>query len=67
MHLTGDELDRYYLGTVKREAGLAPLEEHLISCPECADRARSGPGLYRYDEDCADANRREFARYEGVR
>ena len=38
-HLSDHDLERYHLGMVVHEAELVPLEEHLLSCPECAARA----------------------------
>ena len=38
-HISDHDLERYHLGMVVHEAELAPLEEHLLSCPECAARA----------------------------
>jgi hypothetical protein len=38
-HISDDDLERYYLGMIKDEGELAPLEEHLLICPECVDRA----------------------------
>lgn len=38
-HITDHDLERYYLGMVKDEAELALLEEHLLACAECAQRA----------------------------
>ena len=38
-HLSDHDLERYYLGTVTEEEELAPLEEHIIGCVWCAERA----------------------------
>lgn len=38
-HIADENLERYYLGMVKDEAELAPLEEHLLACPQCVERA----------------------------
>ena len=38
-HISDDNLERYYLGMVKSESELAPLEEHLLACSSCVDRA----------------------------
>ena len=38
-HLSDHDLERYHLGMVVDEAELAPLEEHLLACPDCAERA----------------------------
>ena len=38
-HISDHELERYHLGMVKHEAELAPLEEHLLACPKCVERA----------------------------
>jgi hypothetical protein len=38
-HISDDDLERYYLGMIEDEAELAPLEEHLLGCSECVDRA----------------------------
>ena len=38
-HLSDDDVERYHLGMIADEAELAPFEEHLLSCPACAERA----------------------------
>jgi hypothetical protein len=38
-HISDHDLERYHLGMIVGEAELAPLEEHLLSCPGCAERA----------------------------
>jgi hypothetical protein len=38
-HITDHDLERYYLGMVKHETELAALEEHILACPPCAERA----------------------------
>jgi hypothetical protein len=35
------DLERYHLGMVKDEAELAVLEEHLLWCGACVDRAEA--------------------------
>jgi hypothetical protein len=40
-HISDGDLERYYLGMVKDESELAPLEEHLLWCHECLDRAEA--------------------------
>jgi len=40
-HLTDTDLERYYLGMVTDGAELATLEEHLLVCPACVDRAEA--------------------------
>jgi hypothetical protein len=42
-HISDHDLERYHLGMVLDDAELAPLEEHVLACPECAEQA----------EDCA--------------
>jgi anti-sigma factor RsiW len=37
-HITDHDLERYYLGMIQ-EPELAALEEHLLACPSCAERA----------------------------
>jgi len=37
-HITDHDLERYHLGMILDEAELAPLEEHLLACPECVTR-----------------------------
>ena len=34
-----DDLERYCLGMILDESKLAPLEEHLLACANCAGRA----------------------------
>jgi hypothetical protein len=38
-HISDHDLERYHLGMVKDEAELAPLEESLLACPKCVERA----------------------------
>jgi hypothetical protein len=38
-HISNDDLERYLLGMVKDEAKLAQLEEHLLVCAACIERA----------------------------
>lgn len=38
-HLSDHDLERYHLGMIRTEAELAPFEEHLLACSECAERA----------------------------
>jgi hypothetical protein len=38
-HISDYDLERYYLGMVTDEQELAALEEHLLWCSACVDRA----------------------------
>ena len=38
-HISGHDLERYYLGMVCDEEELAHLEEHLLWCTSCVERA----------------------------
>jgi hypothetical protein len=38
-HVSEHDLERYYLGMVIDEAELARLEEHILGCGSCAQRA----------------------------
>jgi hypothetical protein len=38
-HLSDHNLERYYLGMIKDESELGPLEEHLLGCASCTERA----------------------------
>jgi hypothetical protein len=38
-HISEHELERYHLGMVQDERELAALEEHLLSCGGCVERA----------------------------
>jgi hypothetical protein len=38
-HICDHDLERYHLGMVGDEAKLAALEEHLLRCGDCVDRA----------------------------
>ena len=40
-HIDDHELECYHLGMVKDEAELAALEEHLLWCGACVDRAEA--------------------------
>jgi hypothetical protein len=39
MHLSDSELECYHLGMLIDDPILDVLEEHLLVCPECVDRA----------------------------
>jgi hypothetical protein len=39
-HVTDDSLERYAMQMVP-ESELGPLEEHLLTCPNCLDRLQS--------------------------
>jgi hypothetical protein len=43
-HISADDLQRYAMGTVKDAGELAALEEHLLACGECIDRAENTDG-----------------------
>ena len=38
-HISDDDLERYVMGAVKEEGELAALEEHLLVCGQCIERA----------------------------
>jgi hypothetical protein len=38
-HVSNTDLERYYLGMIPDGPELAALEEHLLICGECVDRA----------------------------
>jgi hypothetical protein len=40
-HIDDHDLERYHLGMVKDQAELAALEEHLLWCGACVDRAEA--------------------------
>ena len=40
-HISDHDLERYHLGMVKDEAELAAIEEHLLWCGVCVDRAEA--------------------------
>ena len=39
-HRTDHDLERYHLGMIVDETELGPLEEHLLACSDCAERAK---------------------------
>ena len=39
-HLSDELLEQYHLGTIP-ENDLAAVEEHILWCPHCADRAEA--------------------------
>ena len=41
IHISEHDLERYHLGMVKDESELAALEEHLLGCGACVDRAEA--------------------------
>ena len=40
-HISDHDLERYHLGQIVEETELAAVEEHLLACPGCADRAQA--------------------------
>ena len=46
-HISDHDLERYHLGSVTTEGELAPLEEHILACTFCAERA---DGIQAYVE-----------------
>jgi len=62
-HISDDDLERYAMGAVEDEGELAALEEHLLMCDECIDRAERTD---RYVEAMRAALRRLRARREGA-
>jgi len=38
-HITDHDFERYYLGMIKDQQELAILEEHLLGCNQCVERA----------------------------
>jgi anti-sigma factor RsiW len=40
-HVTDHDLERYHLGMIVEETELAALEEHLLACSACAERAQA--------------------------
>jgi hypothetical protein len=39
-HISDYNLERHHLGMVVDQAELIPLEEHLLLCPVCVERAK---------------------------
>ena len=58
-HISDDDLERYAMGAVKDEGELAALEEHLLVCGQCIERAEKTEG---YIETMRAALRRIQAR-----
>ena len=40
-HISDHDLERYHLGQIVEDTELAALEEHLLACPACAERAEA--------------------------
>lgn len=40
-HLSDDDLERYLLRGLRDEAAVAAIEEHLLACPACVERAEA--------------------------
>lgn len=38
-HSSDDDLERYCLSRMRDEGEFEPIEEHLLTCPECVERA----------------------------
>ena len=38
-HISDEDLERYHLGKVTDQAELAAVEEHLLACSLCVERA----------------------------
>jgi hypothetical protein len=52
-HIPEHDLELFYLGMISDEIELARLEEHLLVCPECMDRAEAS-------DQCVDLIRQEI-------
>jgi hypothetical protein len=50
-HICDHDLERYHLGMVKDEAELAAIEEHLLWCHSCVDRAEESADYVDTDPD----------------
>ena len=57
IHISDDDLERYYLSMVTTEEEVAPLEEHMLACPSLlvsSEGLKSGwtpnPLLHREEE-----------------
>jgi hypothetical protein len=57
-HISDDDLERLILGTITDEAELAPLEEHLLLCAECIERAEQTRQYVGTTKAALTANRR---------
>jgi hypothetical protein len=44
LHISDHDLERYAMGAVKDAGELAALEEHLLACGWCIDRAENTEG-----------------------
>jgi hypothetical protein len=44
-HIEDADLERYSLGLVTNEVELAAIEQHLLWCPSCIDRAEASDRL----------------------
>jgi len=62
VHAPEDQLERYALGMVSSEEELAPLEEHLLVCPECQDKLREVETFIAHFRPVASRLRAEDAR-----
>ncbi len=49
-HISDDDLERYCMGMVVGESELAPIEEHILACPSCAERTAR-------EQECVNAIR----------
>jgi hypothetical protein len=38
-HISDDDLERYHLGMISEDAELAKIEEQILACAGCAERA----------------------------
>jgi hypothetical protein len=45
IHISDDDLERYYLSMVTTEEEVAPLEEHMLACPSCAKHGLKRPKI----------------------
>jgi len=61
-HISDEDLERFIIRTITDEAELAPLEEHLLVCPECIAR---GGGTLQFVGVMRVALRRLQARKKG--
>jgi hypothetical protein len=46
-HISDEDLERLIIGTITDEAELAPLQQHLLVCADCIERAEAADAYVR--------------------
>jgi hypothetical protein len=59
-HISDDDLERHYMGMIPEGPELAALEEHLLVCGECVERAEAAQAYVEAMRAALASGQRDF-------